>query len=399
MAAAPLRAGDPPLLPSASAMPAGRPIHVLFVNTDLRVGGQERVLLEVLRGLDRARVRPVVVCLKEEGALGAQVRELGVPLFAGLLAHRLDLRVLPRLVALVRRERIDVVCTIGCGDKMFWGRLAGWLGGARGLVCEIHKTRDAAGRPVIERMNRLLAPLTDAFVAVARGAGEYLVEHEGVPRAKLVVIHNGVDVERFAPASAAQRAATRAELGLADDEVALLHVAVLRPEKGHAVGLAALRRVVDIEPKVRLFLIGDGPERDVIERRIAELSLGRHVTLLGQRGDVERLLPAGDVALLCSHDRVETFPLALLEAMACGLPVVATRVGSVDEMVEDGGNGRLVPTGDEASLAVALIELARSPEMRRAFGNRALRTVRESFPATKMVNDRISLFERVGIRT
>jgi glycosyltransferase involved in cell wall biosynthesis len=380
-------------------MVQARPVNVLFVNTDLRVGGQERVLVEVLRGLDRSRVAPVVVCLKEEGPLGAQVRALGVPLHARLLSHRLDLRVLPRLCALVRRERIDVVCTIGCGDKMFWGRLAGWLGGARGQVCEIHKTRDAAGRPVIERMNRLLAPLTDAYVAVAHGAGEYLVAHEGVPRRKLVVIHNGVDVARFAPATPAARAATRAELGLADHEVALLHVAVLRPEKGHAVALAALRRVVDVEPTVRLFLVGDGPERGVIERSVAELDLGRHVTLLGQRNDVERLLPAGDIALLCSHDRVETFPMALLEAMACGLTVVSTRVGSVDEMVEDGENGRLVAAGDHAGLAAALLELVRSEGLRAKLGIRSLQIANERFRRERMVSERMSLYERFGIRS
>ncbi|MSR46921.1 MAG: glycosyltransferase [Planctomycetes bacterium] len=372
------------------------PIPVLFVNTDLRVGGQERVLVEVLRGLDRSKVRPVVACLKDEGALGPQVRALGVPLHAKLLAHKFDLRVLPRLIGLVRRERIEVVCTVGCGDKMFWGRLAGWLGGAKGIVSEIHKTRDASGRPVIERMNRLLAPITDAFVAVAHGAADYLVEHEGVPRAKVVVIHNGVDVERF---DGSGRTAIRAELQLADDQVALMHVAVFRPEKGHAVVLRALRQVVDVEPRVRLFLIGDGPERPAIERTIAELSLGGHVTLLGQRDDVERLLAAGDIALLASFDRVETFPVALLEAMASGLPIVATRVGSVHEMVTEGENGTLVAPGEDVGLAGALLRLIGDPALRSKFGIRSSARARLDFHWENMVRAREQLFQTLARRS
>jgi len=379
----------------ASPPHAGPPVGVLFVNTDLRVGGQERVLVEVLRGLDRARVRPVVACLKEEGALAPQVRALDVPLHARLLAGKWDVRVLPRLVALVRRERIAVVVTVGCGDKMFWGRLAGWLGGAKGLVCEIHKTRDASGRRVIEPLNRLLAPMTDRFVAVAQGAADYLAEHEGVARAKIAVIRNGVDVDRF---DGAGRAAMRATLGLADDEVALLHVAVLRPEKGHAVVLRALRRVVDSAPRVRLLLVGDGPERASIERDVAALGLGRHVALLGQRDDVERLLAAGDVALLSSFDRVETFPMALLEAMASGLPVVATRVGSVAEMVDEGESGLLVPPGDDAAFAAALLRLSLDGMLRRRMGVRARDRVRADFTRQRMVAARETLYEALASR-
>ncbi len=374
--------------------PSG-PIGVLFVNTDLRVGGQERVLIEVLRGLDRGRVRPVVACLKEEGELGPQVRAAGVPLYANLLSHKLDLRVLPRLIGLVRRERIEVVCTIGSGDKMFWGRLAGKLGGAKGLVCEIHKTLDAQGRRVIEPMNRLLTPITDAFIAVAHGAADYLEQHEGVPRRKLVVIANGVDVERFAGAG---RAEMRAELRLADDEVALVHVAVFRPEKGHTVLLRALRRVLDRGTRMRLLLVGDGPERDTIERTVAELALRDAVTLLGKRGDVERVLAAGDLVVLSSFDRVETFPMSLLEGMASGLPVVATRVGSVAEMVSEGENGFLVAPGDDAAFAEALSLLAEDPSLRLKFGKRSQERVRSEFPREKMVKERQALFEKVAKR-
>ncbi|MFN0241779.1 MAG: glycosyltransferase [Planctomycetota bacterium] len=364
------------------------PITVVFVNTDLRVGGQERALVEIVRGLDRTRIRPVVVCLKEPGELAPRVTEAGIALHTRLSSGRYDVRVLWRLLSILRRERADLVCTVGSGDKMFWGRLAGWLAGAR-TVSTIHKTRSADGRPAIERWNRWLTPITDRYVAVAAGAAEYLIREEGLPRAKLCVIHNGVDVARFA---SGDRGATRARLGLSKHDFAIVHVAVLRPEKGHGVLLDAAARVRAAVPNVRFLLVGEGPERAAIEARRDALGLGTALALLGQRSDLPDLLAASDAAVLTSHDRVETFPNCLLEAMAASLPVVATAVGSVGELVDDGVTGYLVASGDSHGLADRLIELAGDAERRRALGEAGRRRVSERFPLEKMVSARAELF-------
>jgi len=362
---------------------------VLFVTTDLRVGGQERKLVEIVRALDRERIRPVVACLKEPGELAGEVEAAGVPLHSRLIGGRLDARVLWRLVRLIRAEGVRVVCTVGCGDKMFWGRLAGWLARVDGIVSTLHKTRNPDGSPVVERPNRWLSPITDRFVAVARGAADYLVEREGLPREKMVVIHNGVDVERF---DGSGREAARAELGLADGDEVVVHVAVLRPEKGHEVLLDAARSVVSRRPRARFLLVGEGDERARIEAKRDALGLAENVRLLGARGDVERILAAGDLAVLSSHGVVETFPNSVLEAMASGLPTVCTRVGSVTEMVADGREGLLVPPADAGALADAIERLLADPARRRAMGAAARERARLDFPRERMVRSREELF-------
>jgi glycosyltransferase involved in cell wall biosynthesis len=174
--------------------------------------------------------------------------------------------------------------------------------------------------------------------------------------------------------------------------VAIVHVAVLRPEKGHDVLLRAARRVVDACGHARFLLVGEGPRRAEIERQIDELGLRANVRLLGQRHDVERILAAGDVAVLASRDRVETFPNSILEAMSSGLPCVCTRVGSLDEMIDDGVEGLLVPPEDSVKLADALTHLARDPSLRRSFGTHARARVERDFPHELMIRTREQLF-------
>ncbi len=170
------------------------PLRVMFVATSLPVGGAETLLVELVRRMDRARFAPELCCLKQLGPLG-EVLEHEVPTFWGLLAHKYDLRVLPRLTHLLVRRRIDAVITVGTGgDRMFWGRLAGLAAGVPVLCSAIHST----GVPSrVEWVNRLLTPWTDAFIAVAEAHARFLVEHEGCPAHKTRVIPNGVDTRRF----------------------------------------------------------------------------------------------------------------------------------------------------------------------------------------------------------
>ena len=284
-----------------------------------------------------------------------------VPLFDHLLVGKYDVRVFGRLTRLLRRRRIDAIVTVGAGDKMFWGRLAARMAGVPVIASALHST----GWPdVVGRLNHWLTPLTDAFIAVAPAHGQYLIEHERFPAERVHVIPNGVDTERFQPQP--PNPSLRRQLVLPDDAPVAGILAALRPEKNHEMFLEVAARVRREIPAAHFLLIGDGPRRPVLERLTAQLGLSDAVHFLGTRPDVPELLSLTDVVLLTSH--VEANPVSILEALAVGKPVVATRVGSVPQSVLDREVGYLVEPGDAATMAAHVVELFRQPKLAAALG-------------------------------
>jgi glycosyltransferase involved in cell wall biosynthesis len=353
------------------------PLRVMFVLTSMPVGGQETLTVALVRGMDRARFAAELCCLKHLGPLGeALARE--VPAHSGLLAGKWDVRVLGRLVRLLRQRRTDAVVTVGAGDKMFWGRLAAWLAGTPVIASALH----TSGHPDrVGRLNRPLAAVTDAFIAVAQRQARYLAEHEGCTAAKVRVIPNGIDIERFRPRQPA--GALRDELGIAAGTPVVGIVAALRPEKNHELFLRAAALVRREVPGARFLVIGDGPQLAALESLARRLGLAGAVRFLGTRADVPALLSLIDVVLLTSH--TEASPVSLLEAMASEKPVVATRVGSVEEVVLDGRTGFLVPPGAAEELARRTVELLGSREPAAAMGRAGRQRVLESWSLAHMV--------------
>jgi len=337
------------------------PLRVMFVITCMPVGGAERLLVDIVRRLDRRIIQPELCCLKYLGPLG-EVLAKEDPAFTGLLSHKYDLRVLPRLCRLMRKREIDAVITVGTGgDKMFWGRLAAYIAGVPVIASALHST----GLPDhVEWLNRILAPLTDAFIAVARPHAEYLVSNEGCPRDRTYIITNGVDTGRFCPRP--PDPGLREELGLPPDSPVLAIVAALRPEKNHELFLKAAAIIHNRREDVHFLIVGDGPRRPALEGLAAEFGLEKVVHFLGTRHDIPDILACTDVVVLSSH--MEANPLSVLEAMACGKPVVATRVGSVPTNVIDGLTGFLVPPGDATALVDRCLLLLSSAELREEMG-------------------------------
>lgn len=332
---------------------AAEPLRVMFMQTDMRVGGAETVTANILRGLDRSRFSPELCCLKELGELG-ETLAAELPVHSNLLSQKYDLRVWPRLKRLLRERGIDAVVTVGAGDKMFWGRLAARRVGVPVIVSAIHSTGWPDG---IGRLNRMLTPLTDAFIAVAPSHGKFLAEHLGVPRERVAVIPNGVDTRRFAPLP--DVASIRRELGLGLTDPVVGIVAALRPEKNHEMFLRVAAQVVRELPSARFLVVGDGPCRAALEQQSQDLGLSSNVQFLGTRTDVPRVLAAMDVFTLTSHN--EANPVSILEAMSVGRSVIATNVGSIHEAVTNAETGYLVPPGDENQFAARLLELLNAP--------------------------------------
>jgi len=353
------------------------PLRTLFVITSMPVGGAQTLLVELVRRMDRSRFTAELCCLKELGPLG-EVLAREVTTLSHVIRHKYDVRVLRRLTGHLRETEIDAVVTVETGDAMFWGRLAARLAGVPVICSALH----TSGYPKrIERLNRMLAPITDAFIAVAEPHGRYLVDEVGCPAHKVRVIPNGVDVERFHPRWPSK--ALGRELGLKPGAPVVGVVAALRPEKNHELFLETAARIRRQLPDARFVIVGDGPERANIERRMAELALDGAVHLLGTRNDVPEVLSLLDVFLLTSH--MEANPVSLLEAMASEIPVVAPRVGSIPETVIDGKTGLLSEPGDAEGTTQNVLALLADRPRAEAMGRAGREEVISRWSVERMV--------------
>ena len=354
------------------------PMRVMFIPTMMDVGGAEMLLAEIIRGLDRTRFLPQLCCLKHLGTLGETLAE-EVPTYSNLIGHKYDLPVLRRLMHLLRSQRIDAVITVGTGgDKMFWGRLAAWRAGVPVICSALHST----GLPDhVEWQNRLLTPLTDAFIAVAESHGRYIAKSEGCPADKVCVIPNGVDVERFRLTPV--KPGLREELGLPEGTPVAGIVAALRPEKDHELFLRVAARVRAELPAAKFLIVGDGARRARLEKLSVDLGLQSAVQFLGARPDVPDLLMLMDVLVLTSI--MEANPVSILEAMAAERPVVAPRVGSIPDSVREGETGFLAPAGAEAELASHVLRLLSDRSLARRMGSAGRERVVARFSRERMV--------------
>ena len=338
-----------------------RPLNVMFVITSMPVGGAETLLVEMLYRFDPNRIKPVVCCLKHKDVLGEKIQN-EFPVISDIIQHKFDVAVVKRLRSIIKEHAIDAIVTIGAGDKMFWGRLAARYAKVPVVLSALHSTGWPDG---VGTLNRLLTGITTGFIAVAKSHGRHLVSNEGFPSEKVFVIPNGVDPKRFRFCPQ-KRLEWRQRLGIPQDSPVAGIVAALRPEKNHRLFVSAAYEVRKQIPNAHFVIVGDGPVREGIENQIVELDLEDAVHLAGCTDDVPGVLSMMDLFTLTSHN--EASPVSILEAMFCERPVVSTDVGSVNESVNHGTTGFLVPEGDLDETANRWVELLSSPAQRDAFG-------------------------------
>lgn len=329
-----------------SLLPPGRrgPLKVMFLITSMETGGAEVLLLNLMRNLDPARCLPELACLKHPGELGNLVARQ-FPAHHDLIRHKFDASVVGRLTRLMKARQIDAVVTVGAGDKMFWGRLAARRAGVPVILSALHST----GWPDnVGLFNRLLTPITDAFIAVAEPHRKYLIEKEGFPASKVRLIRNGIDTARFV-ADPHARNAFRDRWKIPREAPVVGIVAALRPEKNHELFLSVSETVGREFPDARFVIAGDGVQRPGLEKMASSLDCRSRVIFVGNCREIPAALSAMDLFALTSHN--EASPVSILEAMSCGLPVVAPRVGSIDQAVVHGMTGFLADAGDHDAFA------------------------------------------------
>lgn len=347
------------------------PIRLTLVMDKAHVGGAEVLLLNLFRNLDPAVVAPRLLCTKELGTLGPEFAAAGFPVEVLGRGGRFDLRTVPRLVAAFRRHRTDVVLVTHLHRRaLTLARIAAWIT-RRPSVVAPHgmDTLGFNGNRVLPRHDVGTLFLSDALVLVAPSQGEYLRRQEGVNtrpwnRIREVVVPNGITLP---PATTPEaRAHARAALGVGDRELAVGIVARLAPVKAHEVLLEAVAKLAPSHPAITLVCIGGGERAAELAALATDLGVAERVRFLGMRRDVAALVPGLDVACLTS--RFECQPLSVIEAMAAGVPVVVSEVGSLRDMVTDGVEGFSFPAGDASALAGHLATLAVDAGLRARMG-------------------------------
>ncbi len=349
--------------PISTTRPTARRLCVLQVINSLVVGGAEQLLVTLARHIDRDRYDLRVCSLAPftDTPIERDLRALDIPLYSVAAKAGHDPRHVARLAALARRHNADVLHT-----HLTYANAVGALAGAltrRPVVATLHNVRDEhAGYAQFKQrgLNGALRWGTYTVIACAPEVQAVAIGELGLPPRKVVDIPNGIDTDAFARADPALVAARRREL-LGDAlGPLLLTVGNLLPPKGHVHLVEAAAHLLPAHPGLRVAIVGR-PDRaaPAVHAAIANCGMEGHVTLLGQRRDVAALLAATDLFVLPSL--WEGLPLALLEAMAAGRPVVATAVGGIPRVIEDGVMGRLVAPGDAAALAAVIGEVLADP--------------------------------------
>ena len=345
-------------------MDATRPTRLVLLLQDLAFGGTQRYALNLVRGLDRTLFAPEIWLLNAGDDLLDEARATGAPVLRVSGYAPGDPRAVVRLALQLRRDPPPLLYTLTVVPNI-WGRILGRFFGV---------PRIASGFRALEprQWERLLWRLSDRILCNAEVLRDRMVERHGVPAARIAVIPNAVDAERFQPAETAP-----------GPEV--VSVARLVPDKNPLALLDAFALAVKDRPEARLTLAGEGPLRSVLEGRAQAPDLSGRVRFVGGCADVRPLLTQARVFALSSVR--EGSPNAVLEAMACGLPVAAPAVGGLTELVRHGETGLLALPGDVPGLARNLARLLDRPDEARAMGLAGRERVVREHSLERMVRD------------
>lgn len=358
-----------------------RPIQVMHVVMDLDIGGGQATILAALRYHSPEAFNITICCLGQAGALAEKAKQMGGNVLSldrqGL---KNDPRTLWELIRLMRHRHVAVVHThLYCRSNVY-GRAAAALARVPvsiatehgGITVHTHKRWLA---------DRILEPFTNGFIAVSHAVKEQMVQRQGLPAHKIQVIYNGVDPDQFHVRES--QAVARLTLGLPVGVPVIGCIARLDLIKGHSYLIDAMTQIRAHLPQATLLIVGTGTAQAILREQVQKRGLSRAVLFLGERRDIPTLLRAMDLFVLPSLD--EGLGIALIEAMAMELPVVATNVGGIPEVVDNGQTGILVPPRDSEALAQAIVALLKDEAKRCRMGMLSKERVLAQFTAQRYV--------------
>jgi glycosyltransferase involved in cell wall biosynthesis len=351
----------------------------------LMVGGLEKNLISIasnVKGYEHE-----IWCLRNKGPLASDAERAGIFVREFSFGGGLNLRDIKLLAREMRLSHFDAVHCHGLYPSV-WGRIAAILAGVKVRIAHAQNVyywlffRDRV------KLN-ILAHFTTKMIAVSEAVKKSLVGYNGISASKIVVINNS-SPDAFKLFRRTKKE-IRKELGFQDDDIVIACTGRLEGLKGHEFLIEAMALCLRAEPRVRCFIMGEGPLHDELAGKIRDLGLEGKVILAGLRQDVVELLRGADIFVLPSPIR-EGMPLVLAEASSVGLPLIATDVGGNPEVVSDSVNGFIVKPKDPAAIAEKVLYLAGRPDARRAMGEKARDAWSEKFSEEKMIEKVTALY-------
>lgn len=369
-----------------------KPISIMMFSSTIVRAGVEEHILELLRGLDRRQFRLHLACpsvlLDQYGSdIPRDVRVTPI-----MLEHLSDIRGMFLLARMLRQQEIDIF-----HSHMFRGSL---LSAPIARICrvpviiETTHVRETWRKGWLKSkfvIDRLVARCTDRYIAVSEANGKYLTGEKKIPAEKVSVIQNGCSIEKIDPGKA-RPDGIRQSLGLSKDDIVLLTIARLEPQKGHKILLQAMSLLHAEIPNLRLICLGTGSLEDELSKLTQALDIEKEVRFVGFQSNVADWLAVADIGVLPSY--YEGLPLTAAETLAAKVPLVATAVDGTPEVVIDGETGILVPPGDPPAMARAINKLVGNPELRRKLALRGRDWVLERFTIQRQVEKTASLYLR-----
>lgn len=368
---------------------AAAKVKVMQITHDLKIGGLQRVVVDLALNLDKRRYSVSVCALKGGGPFEEELLRHGISVFKlPVIPNQADYFGFWKLSRILNRERPDLIHTHNT-HPLIDGVAAAILAGVPARIHTDH-ARQFPDKKRYMIAERILSARINQMVAVSEAAKESLYSHEGIRPDRIKVVLNGIDGEKYyGKVSCAEK---RKEMKIeAGDGPVLGFVGRLSPEKGLIYLIEAMERLAEEFPKVLLLIAGDGELIEELSIEVRRRSLARNVRFLGPRLDVNEVMSVFDIFVLPSLR--EGLPLVLLEAMAASLPIVATDVGGNRTAVVEGVNGLIVPSKEIDLLHHALRRLILSEDLRREFSQNSLRLFRGQFSIEKMIKEYEAIYE------
>lgn len=365
-----------------------QPVHVLQIIDSMSLGGAEVLLRDLSSSLIASDYR-VSVCYNTQGPIAKEIEAMGVPITRLSHSGRVDPALLWRIYSKIKKVKPDIVHTHLFKSDLH-GRLAARLAGVPVVISTLHNCHNWAKNPVLGWVFGANARLADHIIAVSDEVRDYSIRYSHIDPKNITTIANAIPLARFRD-NRSFRAKIRQEFNISLDAPVIGIIARLTEQKDHDNFLHAAQIILKSVPETIFLIVGDGPLGDDLKALSISLGIQNSVIFSGSRQDVPAIMGALDILVFSS--RWEGLPVALLEGLASSLPVVATSVGGVPGVIQNGITGSLVPPSDLYALAFSCISLINDADLRESIARAGYDHVQANYSMERMVNKTILLYQ------